>query len=284
MHLPPPPSLSSLATTNSTHCFFPLRLGPAGATAVNPSTERLRRKIRSPTASLRKTNRQHKDRPVKFRRILHKAKKTRPTECSTTTTNAGFSRWLLLKDGAVPTLLGQSGASGSQPGNEASYPLEMCSHFDADEIKRLGKRFKKLDLDNSGSLSVEEFMSLPELQQNPLVQRVIDIFDTDGNGEVDFKEFIEGVSQFSVKGDKEQKLRFAFRIYDMDKDGYISNGELFQVLKMMVGNNLKDTQLQQIVDKTIINADKDGDGRISFEEFCAVVGGLDIHKKMVVDV
>lgn len=62
----------------------------------------------------------------------------------------------------------------------------------------------------------------------------------------------------------------AFKIYDMDKDGYISNGELFQVLKMMVGNNLKDTQLQQIVDKTIIHADADGDGKISFEEFCAV--------------
>jgi len=58
---------------------------------------------------------------------------------------------------------------------------------DVEEIKRLGKRFKKLDLDGSGSLSVEEFMSLPELQQNPLVQRVIEIFDTDGNGEVDFK-------------------------------------------------------------------------------------------------
>ncbi|KAL6443409.1 hypothetical protein ACFW04_002929 [Cataglyphis niger] len=113
-------------------------------------------------------------------------------------------------------------------------------------------------------------MSLPELQQNPLVQRVIDIFDADGNGEVDFKEFIHGVSQFSVKGDKESKLRFAFRIYDMDNDGYISNGELFQVLKMMVGNNLKDTQLQQIVDKTILFADKDEDGRISFEEFCSV--------------
>ncbi|KAL6068680.1 hypothetical protein STEG23_012520 [Scotinomys teguina] len=175
------------------------------------------------------------------------------------------------KQTIVETLAFQNANSQYKKGNEASYPLEMCSHFDADEIKRLGKRFKKLDLDNSGSLSVEEFMSLPELQQNPLVQRVIDIFDTDGNGEVDFKEFIEGVSQFSVKGDKEQKLRFAFRIYDMDKDGYISNGELFQVLKMMVGNNLKDTQLQQIVDKTIINADKDGDGRISFEEFCAVI-------------
>ena len=58
---------------------------------------------------------------------------------------------------------------------------------DADEIPRLGKRFKKLDVDGSGSLSVQEFMSIPELQQNPLVQRVIDIFDTDGNGEIDFK-------------------------------------------------------------------------------------------------
>ena len=100
---------------------------------------------------------------------------------------------------------------------------------DADEIRRLGKRFKKLDLDNSGALSIDEFMSLPELQQNPLVQRVIDIFDADGNGEVDFKEFIHGVSQFSVKGDKLSKLKFAFRIYDMDNDGFISNGELFQV-------------------------------------------------------
>ena len=49
---------------------------------------------------------------------------------------------------------------------------------------------------------------------------------------------------------------FDVRIYDMDNDGFVSNGELFQVLKMMVGNNLKDTQLQQIVDKTILMYDK----------------------------
>ncbi|KAI1719654.1 EF hand domain-containing protein [Ditylenchus destructor] len=147
-------------------------------------------------------------------------------------------------------------------GNENSLPMEMCSNFDAYELRRLARRFKKLDLDGSGSLSVDEFMSLPELQQNPLVQRVIDIFDTDGNGEVDF--------------------RVAFRIYDMDRDGFISNGELFQVLKMMVGNNLKDAQLQQIVDKTILFHDKDGDGKISFQEFCDVVGNLDVAEKMVI--
>jgi serine/threonine-protein phosphatase 2B regulatory subunit len=46
-------------------------------------------------------------------------------------------------------------------GNEASLHLDLATNFDAEEIKRLGKRFKKLDLDNSGSLSVEEFMTLP---------------------------------------------------------------------------------------------------------------------------
>lgn len=62
----------------------------------------------------------------------------------------------------------------------------------------------------------------------------------------------------------------AFKIYDIDKDGFIGNGELFQVLKTMVGNNLTEKQLQQIVDKTILYADKDGDGKISFDEFCSV--------------
>merc|ERR1712106_22927 len=176
------------------------------------------------------------------------------------------------------------GICKNRMGNEmGTLPLDGIA-FDAEEIKRLGKSFKKLDLDGSGSLSIEEFMSLPELQQNPLVRRVIDIFDDDGNGEVDFKEFIQGLSHFSAKGDMESKLRFAFRIYDMDNDGCVSNGELFQVLKMMVGNNLKDTQLQQIVDKTILLYDKDNDGKINFEEFCQVVKNTDIHTRMVVEV
>ena len=63
---------------------------------------------------------------------------------------------------------------------------------------------------------------------------------------------------------KKLKNLVAFKIYDIDRDGFITNSELFQVLKMMVGNNLKDPQLQQIVDKTIIYADKDKDGKISF--------------------
>lgn len=60
-------------------------------------------------------------------------------------------------------------------------------------------------------------------------------------------------------------------MYDFDNDGFISNTDLFRVLKMMVEDNLKDYQLQQLVDKTIIYFDKDDDGKLSFKEFARVL-------------
>lgn len=104
-----------------------------------------------------------------------------------------------------------------------------------------------------------------------------------GSGTVDFQEFVGGLSAFSSKGGRDEKLRFAFKVYDMDRDGYISNGELYLVLKQMVGNNLKDQQLQQIVDKTIMEADKDQDGKLSFEEFTEMVSSTDIVKQMTLE-
>lgn len=136
---------------------------------------------------------------------------------------------------------------------------------DREEVDRLRKRFMKLDKvrhdtlelrsveclanptqDNSGTIERDEFLALPQISSNPLATRMIAIFDEDGGGDVDFQEFVSGLSAFSSKGNKEEKLRFAFRVYDIDRDGYISNGELFIVLKMMVGSNLKDQQLQQV--------------------------------------
>ncbi|OCF37460.1 calcineurin subunit B [Kwoniella heveanensis BCC8398] len=146
------------------------------------------------------------------------------------------------------------------------------------ELMRLKKRFMKLDKDGSGSIDKDEFLQIPQIANNPLAHRMIAIFDEDGSGTVDFQEFVGGLSAFSSKGGRDEKLRFAFKVYDMDRDGYISNGELYLVLKQMVGNNLKDQQLQQIVDKTIMEADKDGDGKLSFEEFTNMVASTDIVK------
>ena len=64
---------------------------------------------------------------------------------------------------------------------------QNSSAFAPEEVQRLEKRFNKLDLDRSGTISIDEFVSISELKENPLVKRVVDIFDSDTDGEVDFK-------------------------------------------------------------------------------------------------
>lgn len=82
-------------------------------------------------------------------------------------------------------------------------------HFivSAEEIQRLYKRFMKLDKDKSGSIDKEEFLSIPQIANNPLASRMIAIFDEDGGGDVDFGEFIKGLSAFSARGNKREKLQ-----------------------------------------------------------------------------
>ena len=77
------------------------------------------------------------------------------------------------------------------------------------------------------------------MANNPLVKRVIDVLDKNKDGSISFLEFVQGLNSLSAGSTQEEKLRFAFQIYDINNDGYISNGELFTVIKMMVGNNLK---------------------------------------------
>ena len=51
----------------------------------------------------------------------------------------------------------------------------------------------------------------------------------------------------------------------------------------MVGENLDDANLQQIVDKTIVYADEDGDGKLSFDEFKKIIEKLNITERMTID-
>lgn len=60
-----------------------------------------------------------------------------------------------------------------------------------EELRKLFRRFKKLDTDGSGALSVQEFQAIPELEHNPLVTRVVTTIDSNKSGEVDFVEFIQ---------------------------------------------------------------------------------------------
>lgn len=162
--------------------------------------------------------------------------------------------------------------------------MKIPSPFSRRELKRLHKRFKKLDADNSGTLTSDEFLAIPGLEQNPLVQRVISVFDTDGNDSVDFREFVSALSIFAGQANHKEKLLFAFKLYDVDGDDLISREDLYSVLKTMVGDNLDDTQLWQLVDRTMFQADKDKDGYLCVQEFCEMVKGSGIEDKLTMDV
>jgi len=162
--------------------------------------------------------------------------------------------------------------------------IHSIAHFTKEDITRLYNRFRALDTDGNGQLDPNEILGVAELTENPLVQRVISVFDKDSSGTVSFIEFLLGLAKLTAGTSEEQKLRFAFSIYDVNKDGFISNGDLFKVMKMMVGENLGETQLQQLVDRQIVMADQDGDGKLSFEEFKDAVQNIGIAEQLSIDI
>lgn len=104
--------------------------------------------------------------------------------------------------------------------------------------------------------------------------RILECFDKDQNGHVDFFEFVKGLSLFGLEGTKEEKLRFLFNFYDIEKDGIISNRELFFVLQQMCDKKIDEKSLQQAIDKTIRIGDLDEDGCISFKEFKKLITNI----------
>ena len=84
-------------------------------------------------------------------------------------------------------------------------------------------------------------------------------------GTIDMREFLLGMNNFS--GDERvDKCRFAFMLYDEDKNGFLTMEELVQVLKA----THMATKAQQVMKKaqTIMKqCDRDGDGHIDPEEF-----------------
>jgi serine/threonine-protein phosphatase 2B regulatory subunit len=112
------------------------------------------------------------------------------------------------------------------------------------ETKRLFKRFLKIDADKSGGIDIQELMAMESVAENPLAERIMQVFDKNRNGVIEMDEFLEGISIFSRQGAIDKKLEFIFSLYDINGDGFLSNGDVFNALKMMVGENLDDVALQ----------------------------------------
>lgn len=72
----------------------------------------------------------------------------------------------------------------------------------------------------------------------------------------------------------------AFKMYDLDDDDTISKEELLNILHMMVGANISQDQLISIAERTIIEADQTGQGKISFDDFSKALERSDVEQKM----
>jgi len=181
---------------------------------------------------------------------------------------------------------------GSRPSlllrDEELAEIQKETGFTANQIERLYSRFTSLDKSNTGALSRDDFLRIPELAINPLGDRIVNSFFTNNDDRVNFRQFVAVLAHFrpvrknrdNKYNSREGKLRFAFKLYDLDDDDHISKDELLAILQMMVGENISEDQLLSIAERTITESDTDGDGLISFDEFSTSLNRSEVEHKM----
>ncbi|KAL4453391.1 hypothetical protein ABPG74_017598 [Tetrahymena malaccensis] len=147
--------------------------------------------------------------------------------------------------------------------------MYISSHLVEDnEKKELELIFKKLDKDNSGTLSKEEIklgfeeMEI-ELNQEDLDQ-IFDQIDTDKNGFIDYNEFLASTISHELISNQNY-LKKVFKLIDLDKNGSISLNELKNILGSP--DQRVNAAYQSIFEDIFSQIDINSDGEISFEEF-----------------
>lgn len=157
-------------------------------------------------------------------------------------------------------------------------------HFDLRELRTLMRTW--LADHPGGTASKDEVMSYfsgmsetMEREDRVLVLSILTSLDRNHDGTIDFREFVLGLSVL-LRGGRQQKIEFIFHALDADNDNSLSKRELKEALKSQVSVMRSRTAMVElhdpespdaVVNAIFDNADLDGDGVLSLEEFSTLV-------------
>ncbi|XP_045498108.1 calmodulin-A-like isoform X2 [Colias croceus] len=139
-----------------------------------------------------------------------------------------------------------------------------------EQVAEFKEAFMLFDKDEDGTITIAELgVVMRSLGQRPTETELRDMVkevDQDGNGTIEFNEFLQMMSKKMRGADGEDELREAFRVFDKNNDGLISSVELRHVM-----TNLGERLSEEEVDDMIREADLDGDGMVNYDEFVTIL-------------
>lgn len=118
--------------------------------------------------------------------------------------------------------------------------LKTHTKYDEQTIREWYEGFK-VDCP-SGRLSRKKFIDIyrtffPTGNPEKFCDHVFRTFDTDNSGHIDFKEFLMAIG-ITASSSGEERLKWAFRMYDINNDGGIELTEMTKIVK--VRNMIRD--------------------------------------------
>ncbi|XP_064970392.1 calcium-dependent protein kinase 2 isoform X2 [Musa acuminata AAA Group] len=144
----------------------------------------------------------------------------------------------------------------------------IAENLSEEEIKGLKQMFTNMDTDKSGTITYDELKTglarLGSKLSEAEIKQLMDAADVDGNGSIDYIEFITA-TMHRHKLEREEHLYRAFQYFDKDRSGFITREELESAMKQH-GVGDADT-----IKEIISEVDADHDGRINYEEFCSMM-------------
>lgn len=132
-----------------------------------------------------------------------------------------------------------------------------------EEVGKLYEIFRSADVDASGHITVQELFAHLATEATFFRDRVFNLFDEDGSGKIDFREFVLSLWNYCTLS-KASLVIFAFDLYDADSTGQLSPKEIHNMLVDLYGKTvdthpqakLMNKELKAIDSVVAINVDR----------------------------